>query len=259
MLMQNKHPIAFESHKLGEIERLLSIYVKEMLAIMHALAKFRQCLVGGHFVVKNDHNSLKHFLEQKDLSKRQQKWVSKVQAYDFDIEYVKGKNNVVADALSRRPTTFAISEIAVDWKSSLLVEYSKNTFAGELIDGNIQDDRYTVVDDIIYYKGRIYLVLESTLKEKILRAVHDAPFAGHPGYLKTYRQVRERFSWKGLKGDVLWYVRECLTCQQNKSELTHPAGLLQPLPIPEQKWESISMDFITRLPKVPVRTVFMWW
>jgi hypothetical protein len=45
-------------------------------------------------------------------------------------------------------------------------------------------------------------------------------------------------------------VRECLTCQQNKSELTHPTGLLQPLPIPEQKWESISIDFITGLPKV---------
>jgi hypothetical protein len=179
-------------------------------------------LVGGRFVVKTDHNSLKHFLEQKDLSERQQKWVSKVQAYDFDIEYVKGKNNVVADALSRRPPAFAISEIAADWKSSLLVEYSKNAFAGELIDGNIQDDRYTVVDDIIYYKGRIYLVPESILKEKILRAVHDAPLVGHPGYLKTYRQVRERFSWKGLKGDVLRYVRECLTCQQNKSELTHP-------------------------------------
>jgi hypothetical protein len=210
VLMQNKHPIAFESRKLGETDRLLSIYDKETLAIMHVLAKFRQYLVGGHFVVKTDHNSLKHFLEQKDLSERQQKWVSKVQAYDFDIEYVKGKNNVIADALSRRPTAFARSEIAADWKSLLLVEYSKNAFARELIDGSIQDGRYTVVYDIVYYKGRIYLVPESTLKEKILRlrAVHDTPLAGHPRYLKTYRQGRERFSWKGLKGDVLLLVCE---------------------------------------------------
>jgi hypothetical protein len=245
VLMQNRHPIAFESHDLGETERLLSIYDKEMLAKMHALAKFKQYLVGGRFVVKTNHDSLKHFLEQKDLSERQQKWVSKIQGYDFDIEYVKGKNNVVADALSRRPIAFAMSEIAVNWKSLLLVEYSKDVFAGELIDGKIYDDMYTIVDDIIYYKGRIYLVLESTLKRKILRAIHDAPLVGHPEYLKTYRQVRERFSWKGLKGDVLQYVRECLTFQQNKSKLTHPAGLLQPLPILEQKWESISMDFIT--------------
>jgi hypothetical protein len=164
-------------------------------------------------------------LEQKDLNERQQKWVSKVQAYDFDIEYVKGMKNVVADTLSRRPATFSMMEISTDWKSILLVEYSKNTFACELMEGIIQDDRYKVVDDIIYYKDRIYLVPESTLKDKILRAVHDTPLAGHPGYLKTYRQVRERFSWKGLKEDVLQYVRECMTCQQNKSELTHPAGL----------------------------------
>jgi hypothetical protein len=174
-----------------------------MLAIMHALAKFRQYLVGGLFVVRTDHNSLRYFLEQRDLNERQHKWVSKVHAYDFDIEYVKGKKNVVVDALSRRPATFSMTEISTDWKSILLVEYSKNTFSCELMEGIIQDDRYRVVDDIIYYKDKIYLVPESTLKDKILREVHDAPLAGHLGYLKTYRKVRERFSWKGLKEDVL--------------------------------------------------------
>jgi hypothetical protein len=224
-----------------------------MLAIMHALAKFRQYLVGGRFVVKTDHNSLRHFLGKKDLNERQQKWVSKVQAYDFDIEYVKGKNNAVVDALSRRPELCSLSEISADWKSELLVEYSKRKFACEVMDNNVQDDRYKVVDDIIYYKDHIYLVPESKLKEKIMKAMHDTPLTGHPGYFKTYRKIRERFSWKGLKDDVLRHVRECVTCQQNKVEQTHPAGLLQPLPIPEQKWESISMDFITGLPKTQGR------
>jgi hypothetical protein len=94
-------------------------------------------------------------------------------------------------------------DISSDWKSNLLVEYSKNKFACELLDGQVQDDRYRVVYDVIYYKGRIYLVPESTLKRKILQAFHDSPLAGHQGYLKTYRQVRERFSWKDLKDDVL--------------------------------------------------------
>ena len=58
-------------------------------------------MVGSKFKIKTDHNSLKYFLEQMELNERQQKWVSKVQAYDFEIEYVKGKNNVVVDALSR--------------------------------------------------------------------------------------------------------------------------------------------------------------
>ena len=132
----------------------------------------------------------------------------------------------------------------------LLVEYSKNKFACELLDRQIQDDRYRIVDDIIYYKNRIYLIPESTLRKKIIQAAHDSPLSGHQGFLKTYRQIRERFSWKGLKGEIMQHVWECSICQQNKIENTHPAGLLQPLPIPEQKWESISMDFISGLPKV---------
>jgi hypothetical protein len=137
VLMQGGHPIVFESRKLSQPERLYSIYDKEMLAIMHALTKFRHYLVGNKFMVKTNHNSLKYFLEQKDLSEHQQKWVMKVQAFDFDIEYVKGKKNIVADALSRRPAACSLMEISVDWKSHLLVEYSKNKFTCEVMDGQI--------------------------------------------------------------------------------------------------------------------------
>lgn len=71
------------------------------------------------------------------------------------------------------------------------------------MDGQLQDDWYKVVDNIIYYKDIIYLVPESKMKENILKEMHDSPLARHPRYLKTYRQIRERFSWKGLKNDVL--------------------------------------------------------
>jgi hypothetical protein len=60
------------------------------------------------------------------LNERHQKWVSKIQAYDLDIEFVKGKNNIVENALSRRPSIYAMTDISVDWKAHLLAEYSKN-------------------------------------------------------------------------------------------------------------------------------------
>jgi hypothetical protein len=94
---------------LRELEKIYDIYEKDMLDIMHALAKFRKYLVGGCFVVNTDHNNLRYFLEQKDLNKRQNKWVSKVQEYDFDIKYVKGMNNVVFYVLSRKPATFSMT------------------------------------------------------------------------------------------------------------------------------------------------------
>ena len=92
---------------------------------MHALINFRQYLVGNKFVVKTDHNSLRYFLSQKDLNETKQNLVSKIQAFEFDIEYVKGKNNVVVDALSRRPS-ISLMDVAENWKATLEVEYAKD-------------------------------------------------------------------------------------------------------------------------------------
>jgi hypothetical protein len=134
VLMQERHPITFERRKLKGLERFYSIYDKEMLAIMHALAKFRQYLVGSKFSVHTDHNSLKHFLGQRDLNERQQKWVSKLQSYDFDITFIKGKQNVVADALSRRPRLNALAQITEDWRHRIIAEYAKNPWASSIVD-----------------------------------------------------------------------------------------------------------------------------
>ena len=84
---------------------------------MHALIKFRKYLVENNFV-KTDLNSLRYFLTQKDVNERQQKWVSKFQVFDFDIEYVKGKNNVVAYCLSIIPS-ISLIEAAENWKDIL--------------------------------------------------------------------------------------------------------------------------------------------
>ena len=73
-----------------------------MLAILHAVRKLRQYLLGNRFQVKTDHNSLKYFLEQRVSSEEQQKWITKMQGYDFEIVYKKGKDNIVVDALSRK-------------------------------------------------------------------------------------------------------------------------------------------------------------
>jgi hypothetical protein len=117
------------------------------------------------------------------------------------------------------------------------------------MDEKIQDDNFRVINDIIYYKGQNFFVPESAFKDKVIQVCHDSSVAGHQGIGNTYRKARERFSWKVLKEDVMNNVKECTTCQDNKDEHTHLARLLQPLPIPKHKWESISMEFITRLPR----------
>lgn len=87
----------------------------------------------------------------------------------------------MAYALSQRLATLSLMDVTHDWKTQLLAEYSKDMHACEILDGMHGDDRLRVMDDVIHYKDRIYLVLESQLKENIMQAAHDFPLAGHLG------------------------------------------------------------------------------
>jgi hypothetical protein len=103
----------------------------------------------------------------------------------------------------------------------------------------------------------LYLCKNSQLKQKVLLELHTSPVGGHSGFLKTYHRVKKDFFWDGLKTDVQRFVAECLVCQQNKVETIKTPGLLQPLAIPSQRWEEVSMDFITGLPKSEGKSVIM--
>lgn len=83
----------------------------------------------------------------------------------------------------------------------------------------------------------------------MLAEFHATPQGGHSGFLRTYRRIAANLYWVGMKNDVQEFVRSCDTCQRQKYMASSPAGLLQPLPIPEQIWEDVSLDFITGLPK----------
>jgi hypothetical protein len=87
--------------------------------------------------------------------------------------------------------------------------------------------------------------------------LHTSPLGGKSGFLKTYHRVKKDFFGDGLKTNVQRFVAECLVCQQNKVETIKTPGLLQPLSIPSQRWEEVSMDFITGLPKSKGKSVIM--
>ena len=102
----------------------------------------------------------------------------------------------------------------------------------------------------LLYKDRLYLCKNSQLKQKVLLELHTSPLGGHSGFLKTYHRVKKEFFWDGLKSNIQKFVVECLVCQQNKVyTIMKTLGHLQPLAIPSQCWEEVSMDFITGLPK----------
>jgi hypothetical protein len=266
VLMQEGRPLAFESRPLKGRDLHKPIYEKEMMAILHALKKWRPYLIGRHFKVKTDHDSLKYFLEQRLSSEEQQKWVTKILGYDFEMIYKKGKQNVVADALSRKDEDVeaflcAISIIQPDWIVEARDEWKNDEKVWSLIQRLQQDssasDTFTWKNDSLWYKDRLYLCKDSQLKKKVLLELHTSPVGGHSGFLKTYHRVKKDFFWDGLKTNVQRFVEECVFCQQNKVETIKTPGLLQPLSIPSQRWEEVSMDFITGLPKSEGKSVIM--
>jgi hypothetical protein len=105
VLMQEGKPIAYYSHKLKGRNLLLSTYEKEMLALVSAVQKWRHYLLGYKFKVKTDQQALKHLLQQRIGTPTQQRWVSKLLGFDFEVEYKQGKENKAADALSRIQTS----------------------------------------------------------------------------------------------------------------------------------------------------------
>ncbi|MCI36826.1 hypothetical protein A2U01_0058049, partial [Trifolium medium] len=84
--------------------------------------------------------------------------------------------------------------------------------------------------------------------QKILYEYYSSPIGGHAGITRTLARLSSQFYWPKMRDDVRTYIQQCTICQQAKTTNTLPAGLLQPLPIPQQVWEDIAMDFITGLP-----------
>jgi hypothetical protein len=207
-----------------------------MMAILHALKKWRPYLIGRHFKVKTDHDSLKYFLEQRLSSQEQQKWVTNILGYDFEIVYKKGKKNVVVDALSGKDEDVeafrcVISIIQADWIIEVRDEWKNEEKVWALIQRLQQDssasDTFTWKNDSLWYKDRLYLCKNYQLKQKVLLELHTSLVGGHSRFLKTNHRVKKDFFGDGLKTKFQRFVAECLVYQQNKVEtIIHPKSAL---------------------------------
>jgi len=282
-------PICYMSKKMLDAETRYPIHHKEMLAIICALKEWRHYLHGAQFQIRilTDHKSLVHFNTQPKLSERQARWNEFMAEFgnDVTIEYQEGKKNVVADALSRRSDHVPIDQnnsqkemitaalfTTMSINPSLLVQirkgYKVDELCQQIIKGNYNlssagkrvtrarahtttnQSQFCVKNGIIYYDNkRIYIPDVSALKTLLISEHHDNKISGHTGYQKTYSFISRTYYWPNQYVDVKAYVRSCLICQRTKAENRRPAGLLQPLPIPTHRWHTVTMDFITQLPR----------
>jgi hypothetical protein len=255
--MQDKRPIAYFSKALGVRNLTKSAYEKELMAVVLAIQHWRPYLLGRKFIVSTDQKSLKQLMQQRIVTAEQQNWAAKLLGYDFDIVYKQGKMNKGADALSRMyegdEFNTIISYAQWDHKEQWLEEVSQDAKLQLIIKALQQDPKakpgYEYKQGILLYNGRLVISSKSQLIPLMLKEFHATPQGGHSGFYKTYRRIAANVFWSGMKGAIQDYVKSCDVCQRQKYLASSPGGLLQPLPVPEQIWEDISMDFITGLPK----------
>lgn len=263
VLMQGGRPIAFLSKALAERKKQWSTYEREMFAIVYAVTKWRPYLLGRRFEVRTDQKSLPFLLGQRIHTPAQQKWLAKLLGYDYTLVYKKGSENSAADALSRRTEAAELSALsgpAFPLLDRIREATRHDPDLQQLLDQvsrGVGDVDFAERDGLLLQRGRVRVPADADLRADVIRYFHEGVAAGHEGMHKTYRRILNSCTWPGLQRDTRTFVRGCDVCQRVKEEAAKPAGLLQPLPIPEQVWEDISMDFIEGLPTVQGKSVIM--
>ncbi|GKA20757.1 putative reverse transcriptase domain-containing protein [Tanacetum coccineum] len=105
------------------------------------------------------------------------------------------------------------------------------------------------VDGTLCLNGRSWLPCYGDLRTVIMHESHKSKYSIHPGSDKMYQDMKKLYWWPNMKADIATYVSKCLTCAKVKAEHQRPSGLLVQPEIPQWKWDNITMDFVTKLPK----------
>ena len=275
-------PVYFLSHHLNKTQQHWPIIEKECYAIIFALEKFRPYLEGTKFKIFSDHNPLKFIESANNKNAKLQRWAIKISGFGGTIHYIKGKDNVCADFLSRIETGNAnnLNVCAVNTdrlipgieeSDSESVDDTPTPISPHLdFSGEQHKDRkivsiinsmkelghkskfhkqYVMKDNLLYRVTKdeeIRLLVPKSLQESIVKEIHEG-FAGqHMGRDKTFDQIRKRFYWKGMTSDVYNYVNKCIPC--NKQNLKVEPSPLRDTPIAKFPFQRIGIDTTGKYP-----------
>lgn len=272
---QQEQPIEYASRLLTSAEKNYSAVEREALAVVWALEKFRCYVEGAEVTVASDCQALQWLLSLKSPTGRLARWALRIQGLNIKIIYTPGKNNVIADTLSRpfcdhdTDDSCGVCLVSVempqitsaDFRTQQLadVEIRKIIEALENVDG--LDTKSWLERGFIMSNGVLYhfnddfeeledpqLVIPVQCRAQIMKDHHDSATGGHYGADRTIRKISRKFYFPGLRKFVQNYVKQCTECQRYKVSNTKPAGLLQ-TPTPSQRFETLSVDLFGPLPE----------
>lgn len=240
-------PIAYASRNLRGAELNYCVTEKECLAVVFAVEKFRQYVEGYEFEVVTDHSALLWLFKQQNLTGRLARWVMKLQQFDFELKHVKGKHNIVPDAISRIPQVSLINfqvQPTDTWYTDLMSKITsspKRYKNYKILNGKIFVQLASKpCPDFDSWK----LVVPPSARHEVLKENHDNPLAAHFGTYKTTKRILQRYYWPGVSKDVARYVKSCHVCLQSKPSTKQQLGLMGTMKKASRPWEVVSLDLI---------------
>ncbi|PKI58104.1 hypothetical protein CRG98_021483 [Punica granatum] len=247
--MDYQRPIAYFSEKLKGAVLNYSTYDKELYALVRALETWQHYLWSKEFIIYTDHESLKHLKGQGKLNRRHARWIEFIEMFPYVIQYKQGKENMVADTLSRRyalVSTLGAKFLGFEHFKELY-EHDPDFAATFAACEKGVFDKFHRHEGYLFHENRL-CIPKSSMRELLVRESHGGGLMGYFGVVKTLDILKEHFFWPHMKRDVERICSRCTTCKKAKSKI-HPHGLYMPLPVPSHPWIDVSMDFVLGLPK----------
>ncbi|GKE34275.1 putative reverse transcriptase domain-containing protein [Tanacetum coccineum] len=263
MLMQREKVIAYASRQLKVHEKNYTTHDLELGAVVFALRLWRHYLYGTKCMVFTDHKSLQYILNQKELNLRQRRWTELLSDYDCEIRYHPGKVNVVADALIRKERDKPLrvralmmtvhNDLPKQIREAQKEAMKRNNVRAENLGRLIKPIFEFRPDGTRHFGNRVWIPRYDGLRDLVMHESHKSKYSIHLGSDKMYQDLKLLYWWSNMKADIATYVSRCLTYAKVKSEHRKPSGLLQQPEIPVWKWERITIDFVSGLPRTPSR------
>jgi hypothetical protein len=250
VLLQEGKPVAYFSEKLSGPSLNYSTYDRELYALVRTLETWQHYLWPKEFVIHSDHESLKHIRSQAKLNRRHAKWVEFIESFPYVIKHKKGKENVIADALSHRYTMLSQLDFKIFGLETIKDQYNHDTEFQDVLQNCKAGRTWNkfVIHDGFVFRANKLCIPASSVRLLLLQEAHGGGLMGHFGVKKTEDVLAAHFFWPKMRRDVERFVARCATCQKAKSRL-NPHGLYMPLPAPSVPWQDISMDFVLGLPR----------
>ncbi|GKC61155.1 putative reverse transcriptase domain-containing protein [Tanacetum coccineum] len=198
---------------------------------------------------------------------RQRRWLELLSDYDCKIRYHPRKTNVVADALSlmERNKPLRVRALVLTIGLNLPIQILNAQVEARKEENYETEDFGGMIKNLeprangtLCLRNRSWIPYFGDLRTLIMHESHKSKYSIHPGSDKTYQDLKKLYWWPNMKAEIATYISKCLTCARVKAECQKPSGLLVQPMIPVWKWENITMDFITKLPKTSSGQDVIW-